>query len=383
MVKKVQSALLIILLFHVFTPIEASNYSVANDSLVSAFFCDAPAPDSFLVISRGPDFIELGWNPAWIGATHTLIAFTNTNTNGGTTWTVLDTFYNVIGTSYTVNGIPFETHCRFLLATNCASGEAGNGVVLEPSKVILELETSGRIPIDPVVVSCSDIDLNEHEWVGFRVKHKNGNPFELNIFELIITEDPIYYHIKIKRSSDLTNIYASNDQYIWPDPTRFPPNPFKIVKYNPGNPFVDIGRVGVTINFSNFHAKLCQALNPIWNQQYDYDVLVADHAKAGSAGNVDLDGRNQSDTMVYSNTKFRVLSPFNDVLSIFASGLNHIEREVTIKLFNINAQILLDEKITANTYGNIAIPVNSLGAGMYILRLELENENQIFRIIKL
>ncbi len=112
--------------------------------------CDAPAPDSFRVTSHGPNFIDLSWIQAWDGASHTLSVFTK-NTIGE--WIPFGTFNNITGTSYTVNNIAFDADCKFLLATNCNSGEPSFHKVILYEKIILDVVIAGRTPIK--TTACS------------------------------------------------------------------------------------------------------------------------------------------------------------------------------------------------------------------------------------
>ncbi|MFN0216715.1 MAG: fibronectin type III domain-containing protein, partial [Saprospiraceae bacterium] len=150
----------------VFTPVFAS-----NEPLLLGFnqeVCTAPAPDSFRITGIGGDFIALAWNPVWVGAIHTLEVLENDGTGG---WIPLDTFPDLPGGSFTVEGLNAGTEYRFILATNCASGETSEiKTIIDGITLIVDLVINGRNPVSPVPIDCAALPLNKN-WVGFKVEY--------------------------------------------------------------------------------------------------------------------------------------------------------------------------------------------------------------------
>lgn len=360
-----------------------AEYLPAEIKASRAELCDAPPPDSFRVASRGPSIIVLAWNPAWDGATHMLTVLTKLDSVGGESWIPQDTFLNIPGSSFAINNAAFDTDYKFIIATICSSGETSIHQVILTPKIILELQTGGRIPVNPQISYCDGIILSDYEWVGFKVNRQNGSGVESNFFELKVLGDANFAQIQIKRGPDISVIYAVDELYKWPAPTRYPDNPFPIIKFIEGTLIELIGEVEVTVDFeTQFSAHLCSvSTSPPWNSAYDYTVYVADAVMPPPSEVVKV----RSGRILTSNDycKIKVQSPFSEVLNIsFTAQSNQAQGSAKIRLFSTNGQPILDQQFDAPVE-QLSLHVGSVPPGIYVLHVETDDEVKTMKVIKL
>lgn len=361
-------------LHFVYTPLSGSNEPlILENTKIRVETCDVPPPDSFRVISRGPNFISVTWQPTAATNTHTITVLTKTDT---TEWVLLGTFHNIPGSSYTVSSVPFDVECKLIIATNCPDGQPSTQTKSCIDKIILELTTGGRRPYNPKPISCTNILYNNWEWVGFLVLQE-GTYAPSNMFEIKVIGDKI----QIKRVFDPTVVYATLDDNTFPGLPKYPPNPFKLIKKIPNALIEDIGRLAVTK--SGVSLDICQAAsNPVWNNSFSFTVMKAD-AVYGFAPPPPFE---YSDRSVRNPTpkigKIKAQSPFKETLNIFVDQPNQVERNVSIRLLNTNNQIVLEQEVQT-PFEQISLSAETIPPGIYVLRIETKDEVQSLKIVKI
>ncbi|MFN0212620.1 MAG: T9SS type A sorting domain-containing protein [Saprospiraceae bacterium] len=340
------------------------------NSILVADECEAPPPDSFHVTSIGSNGVDLSWVPALAGATHTLVLFIE---NGSGGWTNLATYSLIPGNVYTITGL-FPGSYKTTIATDCANGETSSRTSEVEFKII-ELTTVGRIPINPIPINgCDSLDLNVH-WAGFKVT-KIGTGIS-NLFEITLDG-------KVKRVYYQNRIVAVNQQGFWPiDPLSplITSSPFRVDDLVDGNPdnvvkigFLEFKYIGGTF------VKLCQsaAFQP-WKSEYSFTALIA-HKSISNSQNMGSGAGPIFENEIASNA-FKIESPFNNDLHIFAPVSFTNGQNYSIRLFNTNGQLLV--KHTCDSQSNkVSFNLGWLLPGLYILQIETAEGNQLFRVVK-
>jgi hypothetical protein len=370
--------------------------TASNASCVSSNFeknnlkfdlCDIPAPDSFHVTRRGSTFIDIAWKPIYAGAVHTLFVFINTSTGNGCTWTPIDTFYNVSGSTFTVNNVAFDAECKFLLATNCASGEASINKAELFDKIIFEVTTAGRNPINPMPVPCTNINLTQHNWVGFSVSHLEDGQNISNLFEFRYTVEAGQKRLQIKRVFYPIPIVAVDYIQNWPtvnEPELAAPNPFEMVQYSTTGMLDRIGFVDLNVYFPFPAIDLCIAISdPKWDRSYRFKPLVANAVvEEESLGKQNRDKDiNLVDFMLDSTEKVKIKNPFNKEINLFIDRQSNLERIIFITLFDLNGKKVFEKQFLSDA-NQLSIAVPSLPKGLYILNFTDKNSIQSFKVIK-
>jgi hypothetical protein len=180
--------------------------------------CAAPPPTNFRITSIGGNFIALAWIPVWLDATHTLEVFKN---DGLGSWIHLNTLHNVQDSSRTVDNLESGTEYRFVIATNCGSGEPSElKGIIDGITLIVDLVIDGRRPAIPASVDCENIPLN-FDWVGFKIQYMlEGQRIE-NFFEFVVVEgggttNNFFSKVEIRRTFRDNAIVAINPFEDWP-----------------------------------------------------------------------------------------------------------------------------------------------------------------------
>ncbi len=342
--------------------------------------CTAPPPDSFHVTSRGPNFISVAWIPAFSGATQTLTVLTKVNSN---TWIVFDTYYNIPGSSYTINGIDFEAECKLEIATDCSSGEPSTEISIIIDKIIVELTTAGRVPVNPQPISCTNIPIptSSSEWIGFQVIRAGLIP--QNIFEIkVIQVNPEFTRIQIKRAYENNVVLAVNEDGTAPPPTvDMKTNPFKIIMRTLYND-IFIGKLSVTKNSS--FIDLCKFNSiPSWDNSFTFTVMKATMPNNMSTPPV-FENNDWPDSARFLPTpcKISAESPFDETLRVFFNSQeNWNSQSIKIKLLNIDGQTILEEKVQP-PFEQFLFHVEGISSGIYILRIEDEDAIQTLKVMK-
>ena len=240
MVKKIPFVLLHCALILAFTSVSASNVPPnVEPQSIKTDVCEAPPPDNFRITSVGSNFISLAWQPAWVGATHTLAVLEK---NGSGIWVSLNTLNIVPDTAYTVPNLQPGSEYRFIIATNCTLGEPSvikakrDGITL-----ILELTINGRTPLNPVAIDCHNIAYKNYNWVGFKVESTTKEGVKTSsLFEFVPYGDGnagagIISKGYIARVDYGNRIVATNEAFRWPtnvNPALAGDNPFRMAYIN-------------------------------------------------------------------------------------------------------------------------------------------------------
>jgi len=346
--------------------------------------CTAPAPDSFRITSIGGNFIALAWTPAWIGANHTLAVLENDGAGG---WVTFDTLLNVPGSSYTVDGLESGTEYRFILATNCPSGEPSElKTIIDGITLIVDLAIIGRNPNKPVAVDCSSIPLDAN-WVGFKVEYVSSGISIANFFEFVVVDGNnasgnFFSKVEIRRVFRDHPIVAIDPDEFWP--TCDVPVLLNISKsfrmarlFGSGPNKERIGWINLVQNSAS-SISICPEYNhPTlpWKNSYIFTALVAPKANSlpgcsDRSGNVPLP---------YAD--FNAQSPFDQTLNVFFPKSFSGDAKTIIRLLNTQGQTVLDERIEMIT-SEVAIPVRSIACGIYILQIETGGKMHSLKVIK-
>ena len=277
----------------------------------------------------------------------------------------------------------FELECKVEIATNCDSGELSLESSKLQDKIIVELTTGGRIPVNPQTISCTDIPIptSASGWIGFQVIKTGLIP--QNIFEIkVVPIDPTTTKIQIKRVYENNVVYASDNQNFVPPPTLQVDNPFKMILRTLNND-LDIGKISVTKNTTT--VNLCQFISdPPWNNAFNFIVMKSTIPNGMIAPSVfenttNLQSPQFSDKPGFVNAQ----SPFCETLRVFFSEQsNYISQNATIRLLNSNGQIVMEEQIVPS-FGQLSLPAQSIAPGIYFLQLEYEDETQTLKVVKI
>lgn len=348
--------------------------------------CDLPAPGNFHVESRGYDFVDLAWNPVSAASLHTLFVYTRTDSTDA--WEPFGTFDDLPGDSFSLEGVGFEHQCRLVIVTNCASGEpSSKQFVLELDKIILDLITPGRVPINPVVVDCHNININKHEWVGFKVEEiLPGNQVAVNNVHLFEFEMPSKGNIRIKRVNQGGVIVAADNSYHYPNfPGQIFPvfYPFLITKPLPNGDFQDIGRVSVILHEDNPFVDICIASGPPkWNiGNYAFSALVAEKTEERPESNMKIKAQTLKSSRKNPIDEVKLNSPFAETITLFTSEFVQNGGIVKVRIFNISGQIVLETQFV-DLIGQMSIETDKLMPGLYFVRIEDDLSSKTVKAIK-
>jgi len=346
--------------------------------------CTAPAPDSFRITSIGGNFIALAWTPAWIGANHTLAVLENDGAGG---WMTFDTFHNVPGSSYTVEGLESGTEYRFILATNCPSGEPSElKTIIDGITLIVDLAIIGRNPNKPVAVDCSSIPLNAN-WVGFKVEYESSGISIANFFEFVIVEtnqtsSNFFSKVEIRRVFRDHPIVAIDLFEDWPTcnaPVLFDVGKsFRMARLFGGGPNKEfIGWIELYQNSSSSISICPDYDHPDlpWKNAYKFTALVAPKASVMPGCN----NRSDNITKVYAN--FKAQSPFDQTLHVFSPFSFSENRKTFFQLLNTQGQTVWSERMEMIT-SEVEFPTGSITPGFYILQIETEGQTHALKVIK-
>jgi len=344
-----------------------------------SFFCDAPAPNNFHVASMTGDMVNLAWSPAWPDAKHTLVILSEDSLGG---WVNHLIYWSVPGSSYSVSGLPSGSY-KARISTECDSSAERSIYTAEVEFKIIELTTNGRVPVNPVPADgCEGIAMS-HNWVGFKVSKIGGGGS--NFFE--ITSGG-----QVKRAYNPVEphqIVAADNDWNWPTNPLFPVKVsgkflvMDLVDLNPYN-YVEIGEVSfarIGINAVN----ICVDESVIqWKSEYAYQLFTASITGPNSPGGGVPGGGTGGHGFGKEPTGdlFRVANPFSDRLSIFVSPQRPPANSISIKLYDLSGNMLLARSLESN-YSQFDIDApTDLPAGLYLLRIETQNESHTIKVIK-
>lgn len=355
-------------------PVEGGGASTTN------LDCNAPAPDSFWVSARGGYFITADWTGVSLGATYTLKVYTRSNAD--MPWYLFESFSSLSGTSVTVYGVSISDECKMTIQTNCSDGTPSIYSKSLWDKIIIELSTGGRIPINPVPISCKSLPAPNGtiNWVGFQVAQNTGFAIK-NVFEVLVIHDPIGLTvIKINRVYENNVVFAANNAGVIPPPKAESGGDFLIVKKLVGQIPNLIGSLLVTKNGALI--DLCPNPDVPWDNSYSFVPLMSTMVYGFDAPIITESAFYEPDyNSIQTRSVINVESPFNETLSIFMEKKKKNQGNIKLRIIDIYGKIVLNqqEQITSD---NILIPTSTLPSGLYILLIEKDSEMQTFRIIK-
>ena len=376
--------LLFTLLFTLFFLAPVSVFGFSGDSslrflLIKGEVCEAPAPDSFRITSIGGNFISLAWTPAWQGATHVLTV-SEKNASGG--WNTLFVFPNVEGSTYTVDSLKGGKEYRFIIATKCSSGDPSElSASVDGIALIVELTLIGRTPKNPTPVSCHGIEVNKHNWVGFRVAGEG----ESNLFELQVNgvnSIPFGYIRRVINenkivAADIFGFFPSNSNPTIDDVLL----PFRILRLGGISP-IRIGLVTIEVIQSDpLIIDVCidnSNPNEPWKSEYTFTALTAEQTIVKPSG-----GNNESLGYGVEPTigTFKVQNPIIDNLHLFIPEEIEMSGNASIRLFNSDGQIVFENELEYLS-SHISFSVEWLQEGVYILQIENNSKVETLKVIK-
>lgn len=370
MALKIVRNLLFYGLLFVFSPLFGE---VVNDAQPSVerneSECNLPAPDSFQVSSRGPDFVTLSWIPIASGVSHTLQAFVK---NADSTWVQVSSIGNAMGTEHTFFDIPFDAECKFSIATNCGPDEPSIIKFFIEDKIILELSTGGRIPLNPVVVPCENMNYHTNKWVGCGIVGHEQN----NMFEIEITKTPGVTRVRIKRVAYASPIVAVNASNTYPTlqmdnlPTG---NPIKFDRKISFGTLEDIGFIKITLYQQPIIDFCIDQTNHSWDNTYRYYPLVASQVLGEPLEGSDNKIKDENVPLLLGNVHF--MSSENGGLLINKP----VGQNVELFLLDISGKILKNEQIE-NGGGTIYIKLTHKYSSPYFLLIKSETDCKIYKI---
>lgn len=348
--------------------------------------CTAPPPKNFRITSIGSSFVSLSWHPAWVGAVQSMEVSKKQAAGDWTTQKILD---NLMDSTCMVDGLEPGKEYRFKIATKCSNGDPSELTVIKDGiTLIIDLTILGRTPINPTPVGCNQISL-EHNWVGYRVEYKVDGISMANLFELQHSNGDVeqngFSDVKIARVILNHPIVAVDNDGSFPKATHPVINdvsvPYRMDRLIGDGTLRDkIGYVNITKNSNPPSVDICPDFNnpqQPWKIAYTFTPLVAEQA-------INLGGspyENRSFDNARTNSNFMVQNPITDIINIFVLQPTPVQLPVHLQLYNINAQIVLEQRLELSD-AKWALPVDWLASGIYVLRIETLDQIQYFKILK-
>ena len=152
---------------------------------------------------------------------------------------------------------------------------------------------------------------------------------------------------------------------------------FQMFRYLSEDSRIPMGVLDLTFDDQNNTVKICKSGTIQWNAGFTFTLLTAQSANGlRPSGSEDRIG-----DKLWVEGRAKVQTPINDVLNIFLSQSYPSGCSVTIRLLDTNGQTVMVQHFDAIS-SQFSLPVESLSAGFYILRLETEGETQTYKVIK-
>ena len=151
---------------------------------------------------------------------------------------------------------------------------------------------------------------------------------------------------------------------------------FQMFRYLSEDSRIPMGVLDLTFDDLNKTVKICKSMGDPWNPGFTFKLLTAQSA----SGLHSFGSEDRFDNHLAHDEKVKVQTPFNNVLKFFFLK-GHLECRATVSLLNISGQTVFKQYY--DTISNqVSLPVESLCAGLYILRLETEGEIQTLKVVK-
>ena len=318
-----------------------------------ANLCSVPAPDSFRVKNGGSTFVTLVWSAAWVGADHTLKVYKkNENTSS---WNLINTFYSVPGISFTVTGLLYGAEHRFMIATNCASGDPSELTSsIDFINLILDLMVAGRNPVNPMPVTgvCPTINYQNFNWVGFMIRNVNNFSPQSTLYEFVADyDDNDNLYPVIKRVQEHGPIMALGKPIGWPI-FIYPKKPtpqvvsiegsttFLVRQYLSEDNHIIVGNVTVNLIEGPFNTIMfCPNSN--WNQGYELIPLTAQMANGFSPIESIMIGKKD----LHVDLGIKVQSPFKDFVQVFLPSTLTKEEPLLIRITSLEGQMMFQQEV--------------------------------------
>lgn len=351
--------------------------------------CDVAAPSNFRITSFSTSFITLAWQPAWDGAAHTLKVLEK---NGSGTWVPFRVHSNILDSSFTEINLQSGFEYRFIIGTNCNTGEPSiKEVIRDGITLILELTIGGKTPLNPVAIDCHNIPYKGYDWIGFKVDGQNRegiNTSSVFEFQPVTNSNPgssneNITHGIIKRVDYYNQIVATNEAGRWPtlaQSSLVGNNPFRMALINvDGYSSTTIGRIELTgyQNSIDLCADYSNSLDP-WDNKYNFTALVG-----GTSIGIPPSGGKASTPKDSTNFDIQwVQNPFRDELKIFITENSSDENEINLSLINLFGHVCINQRnLIANT--QVIVNVKDLLPGIYILQVESLGKTKTRKTLKL
>ncbi len=352
--------------------ISATNtLKLSNNPVHKIDLCDAPAPENFQAAGIENGNVNLSWEPAWAGATHTLEVFHEDGSGG---WANIYTLDNVPGSTYTLPELTLGSY-RATIATNCSSGEASSKNAPIEFKII-DLLTGGRIPLNPVEVNaCEGINMNNYHWVGFRVS-KLGTPIS-TLFEITLSGE-------VKRVGTTNQIVATNKFGVFPIPPGLPSvltlSPFRLVDRDPALK-VEIGYLDFVQPNWNFPiVRLCVNNDPVqWKAEYRFTALTANATVNYSSG-FGIDPSQGIDKSIIPES-IKAENPIKNTITLFIPQKFIDSSQAFLEVINEKGQLVSEYKFTLES-NQVNYPAERLSPGIYFLKAKTTTETIILKVVK-
>jgi len=352
------------------TPLFAANESTPHENITPKNeVCDAPPPNSLLLTSIASGYVNLAWIPSVPGATHRLAVYREVSPG---IWILLATYTPVPGNSFAVPGLTAGTY-KINAATICTSGESGpNGDDLLFR--IIDLMTAGRIPIAPAPIDCGQlINPLDFVWFGFKVQEIGTE--NLSVFEFTRVGDQ--GQIRRVGNNPIKAVDDGGNAPIVGQPPIKTKSPILIHDKSKQHP--NVGHVALKRGFSPTGVELfgfCNDENP-WKPTYQFTVLTAKAIVDSPPPPPQGQGLTQSIVL----ERFSAKNPFANSLTIFIPESLTASTEATVRIFALNGQLVLIQKLDLHSI-QASLITETLLPGMYMLQIESDIETQTLKIVK-
>lgn len=340
--------------------------------------CNIPAPSDFRITSMSTDEISLAWNPEWEGAKHTLTVFVKDSFD---TWNPVKTYFNVLGSSYTIANLEPASDYKFSISTNCVSGQISEKKAeILTRRLIMDLLLYGRVPEEPVEIGCANVDYTNYNWIGFKVEPLLNSATEEfpSFFEIVVEKGNMPTSLAVRRVFYDHPIVAANSDNIWPvyEDSMVESNTKFWLEMQPGPPVGSIiASILPMIHYSPLSVDLCAEK---LQKNYKITFLSAESANLPAFANLP----NERHIPSYEDdSDIEVQNPFSETLKIFFPFPYQKDQNFSVSMVDLSGHIILKQNFHGSNE-KIIIPTSLLLPGMYILKIESNQIAKVFKVVK-